>query len=195
MSTLWSSGPCCAMLCHAVLRCALLHGVNAGALPMRCCAAGLTWAAPMGRSPLDPHGPLPSGRSPLLCRPLPFWASWVLFQSLLAALEACLLVGFGYAFGFKLVRSWAVGRWCRRSAAPHGVDLMHLAAWGTTALIKATRHVSCGPPQFTRNAFGLSFLLILLVSLAMTAFGFFVAAFLRKVGPCSAASLQSSMLS
>lgn len=47
---------------------------------------------------------------------------------------------------------------------------------------------SCHPPcpslpltQFTRNAFGLSFLLILLVSLAMTAFGFFVAAFLRKV--------------
>jgi hypothetical protein len=75
-------------------------------------------------------------------RPLPFWASWVLFQGLLAALEACLLVGFGYAFGFKL---------------------------------------------FTRNAFGLSFLLILLVSLAMTAFGFFVAAFLRKASaavPC-----------
>lgn len=36
--------------------------------------------------------------------------------------------------------------------------------------------------QFTRNAFGLSFLLLLLVSLAMTAFGFFVAAFLHKVG-------------
>lgn len=43
----------------------------------------------------------------------------------------------------------------------------------------------CCIPQFTRNAFGLSFLLLLLVSLAMTAFGFFVAAFLRKVGPCS----------
>ncbi|KAL4434281.1 hypothetical protein ABPG75_000722 [Micractinium tetrahymenae] len=68
-------------------------------------------------------------------RPLPFWASWVLFQGLLAAVEACLLVGFGYAFGFKL---------------------------------------------FTRNAFGLSFLLLLLVSLAMTSFGFFVASFLHK---------------
>ncbi|KAL4424942.1 hypothetical protein ABPG77_009671 [Micractinium sp. CCAP 211/92] len=68
-------------------------------------------------------------------RPLPFWASWLLFQGLLATVEACLLVGFGYAFGFKL---------------------------------------------FTRNAFGLSFLLLLLVSLAMTAFGFFVASFLHK---------------
>ncbi|KAL4855684.1 ABC transporter A family member 11 [Chlorella vulgaris] len=65
----------------------------------------------------------------------PFWGSWVLFQGLLAALEACLLVGFGYAFGFRL---------------------------------------------FTRNAFGLSFLLLLLVSLAMTAFGFFMSAFLKK---------------
>ena len=37
------------------------------------------------------------------CSPLPFWTSWVLFQGLLAALEACLLVGFGYAFGFRLV--------------------------------------------------------------------------------------------
>ncbi|KAI3423876.1 hypothetical protein D9Q98_009710 [Chlorella vulgaris] len=68
-------------------------------------------------------------------RSVPFWGSWVLFQGLLAALEACLLVGFGYAFGFRL---------------------------------------------FTRNAFGLSFLLLLLVSLAMTAFGFFVSAFLKK---------------
>jgi hypothetical protein len=37
-------------------------------------------------------------------RALPFWASWVLFQGLLAAVEACLLVGFGYAFGFRVVR-------------------------------------------------------------------------------------------
>lgn len=80
---------------------------------------------PSGHSPLmghpflsiPSHGPPPSGRSPLLCRPLPFWASWVLFQGLLAALEACLLVGFGYAFGFKLVRSWAVRGWCRRRSA------------------------------------------------------------------------------
>lgn len=40
---------------------------------------------------------------PLPDRPLPFWASWVSFQGLLAAVEACLLVGFGYAFGFTLV--------------------------------------------------------------------------------------------
>ena len=37
-------------------------------------------------------------------RALPFWASWVLFQGMLAAVEACLLVGFGYAFGFRVVR-------------------------------------------------------------------------------------------
>lgn len=45
-------------------------------------------------------------RGPRSCparRPLPFWASWVLFQGLLATVEACLLVGFGYALGFKLV--------------------------------------------------------------------------------------------
>ncbi|PSC73883.1 ABC transporter A family member 2 isoform B [Micractinium conductrix] len=68
-------------------------------------------------------------------RPLPYWASWVVVQGLLAAVEACLLVGFGYAFGFRL---------------------------------------------FTANAFGLSFLLLLLVSLAMTSFSFFVSAFLGK---------------
>ena len=37
--------------------------------------------------------------------------------------------------------------------------------------------------QFVDNAFWLSFLLLVLVSLAMTAFGFFVAAFMRKVRP------------
>lgn len=36
-------------------------------------------------------------------------------------------------------------------------------------------------PQFVENDVQLSFLLLLLVSLSMTAFGFFVAAFLRKV--------------
>lgn len=39
-------------------------------------------------------------------RQAPFWASWALFQGLLAVVEACLLVGFGCAFGFKLVRPW-----------------------------------------------------------------------------------------
>jgi hypothetical protein len=32
----------------------------------------------------------------------PFFASWILFQSLLAVIEACLLVGFSYAFSFDL---------------------------------------------------------------------------------------------
>lgn len=60
------------------------------------------------------------------CRPAPFWASWVLLQGLLAAVEACLLVGFGYAFGFRLVsglfhvqRSKGCRRWvsgCRAEA-------------------------------------------------------------------------------
>lgn len=48
------------------------------------------------------------------------------------------------------------------------------------------------PLQFTRNAFGLSFLLLLLVSLAMTAFGFFVASFLHKAGASSMRALQHS---
>lgn len=50
------------------------------------------------------HCPLPRS-------PLPFWASWVLFQSLLAALEACLLVEFVSAFGFQ------GGRWLRDGSA------------------------------------------------------------------------------
>lgn len=35
--------------------------------------------------------------------------------------------------------------------------------------------------QLTENSFALSFLLLVLVSLAMTSFGFFVSTFLRKV--------------
>ena len=50
--------------------------------------------------------------------------------------------------------------------------------WNVTPSLPPSTHP---PLQFTGNAFGLSFLLLLMVSLAMTAFGFFVAAFLRKV--------------
>lgn len=34
----------------------------------------------------------------------PFWASWIIFQFTLAVIESLLLVGFGHAFGFNLVR-------------------------------------------------------------------------------------------
>ena len=37
-------------------------------------------------------------------RDAPFWASWAVFQAGLAAVEACLLVGFSFAFQFQLVR-------------------------------------------------------------------------------------------
>jgi hypothetical protein len=41
----------------------------------------------------------------------------VLFQGLLAALEACLLVGFGYAFGFRLVSIPACLSGCLQQSA------------------------------------------------------------------------------
>ena len=103
-----------------------------------------------------------------LLRSLPLWASWVLIQGALAAIEACLLVGFGYAFGFKLVR--------RRQCCSLG-----WAAWKCNTTASMLLPGLCAALQFTHNSLSLSFLLLLLVSLAMTAFGFFVAAFLSKV--------------
>lgn len=32
-----------------------------------------------------------------------FWVSWIVFQNILAIIEACLLVGFSYAFRFEMV--------------------------------------------------------------------------------------------
>lgn len=65
----------------------------------------------------------------------PFWSSWIIFQIVLAVVEAFLLVAFSYAFQFEL---------------------------------------------FLNNAFSVTCILLLMVSLAMVSFGFFVAAFLRK---------------
>ncbi len=70
------------------------------------------------------------------------------------------------------------GSWCNEgSTMPALVAAAYRCSKTTPCLPLPRTHL-----QFTRNAFGLSFLLLLLVSLAMTAFGFFVASFLHKVG-------------
>lgn len=87
----------------------------------------------------------------------PYWASWIMWQGLIAIIEALLLIALSYAFGFEMV-----------SLHVHSSSLA------------CQRLHTC--LQFTENDFRLSFLLILEVSLATTSFGFFVAAFLRKAG-------------
>ena len=72
--------------------------------------------------------------APFQLRPLPYWASWVVVQGLLAAVEACLLVGFGYAFGFRLVSTTVpLPRCCRccrrRSSAAALLARMVCPAW------------------------------------------------------------------
>ena len=105
-----SAALCCAAPCRAVLP--LLPPL----------LSHLSGAAHGGAShfPLCAPNSQPARLLPLsLPSPLPFWASWVLFQGLLAALEACLLVGFGYAFGFKLVRPCSGGAVCQRLLRRH----------------------------------------------------------------------------
>lgn len=60
-------------------------------------------------------------------------------------------------------------RGCQASVSSYNALLLHLLL------------------QFTRNAFGLSFLLLLMVCLATTAFGFLVASCLQKVRTTHAA--------
>ena len=182
-------------------------------LPVPAAAGIATRAAAAARSPLNPPPPAPTlhlqfvllvhdvvqekeGRvrqamATMGLRALPFWASWVLFQGLLAALEACLLVGFGYAFGFRLVSqllalcvcAWGpfAGIFKHDSACQPACRTPPLNTLPAPPCLPAFCLPACLPLQFTGNAFGLSFLLLLMVSLAMTAFGFFVAAFLLKV--------------
>ena len=94
-------------------------------------------------------------------------------------MEAALLVGFAYAFRFQLVRA-PHGCLCVRACAQCIGDRAVSQRAGTVAHAKR-RQAPRAALQFTKNAFALGFLLILEVSLAMAAFGFFIAAFLRKV--------------
>jgi len=100
---------------------------------------------------------------------VPFWLSWILLQAVLCTIETCLLVGFAHAFQFHLV------------SMPHVANRLALAQCAPCVSSLMPSHLSGMMTQFTRNAFLLGFLLILEVSLAMSALAFLTAGFLRKV--------------
>ena len=112
------------------------------------------------------------------------WASWFLFECALSHRYQALQLNNIHAMQFVSAASLAESLWAEHAAKrlPSG----HARVLGAVGLASLQAILICASGAafrltlFTRNSFALVFLLLLTVSLALTAFGFFLSSLLRR---------------